>query len=60
MPVDAFISIISFFMFSCGGVLVSAAWPRHILRPTLIETLALILGGVMVFASGYGLGMVVA
>jgi hypothetical protein len=60
VPVDAFISIVSFFMFLCGGVLVSAAWPQQIFRPTLIEMLALILGGVMVFASGYGLGMVVA
>jgi hypothetical protein len=60
VSVDAFISIISFFMFACGGVLVSAAWPRRILRPTIIEMLALILGGLMVVASGYGLGIVVA
>jgi hypothetical protein len=58
VPVDAFISIISFFVFLCGGVLVFAAWPLRIFRPTPIEMLALILGSVMVLASGYGLGMV--
>jgi hypothetical protein len=60
VPVDAFISIISFFMFLCGGVLVWAAWPQHIFRPTPIELLAFTLGGVMVLASGYGFGLAVA
>lgn len=58
MPVDAFISIISLFVFLCGGVLLFAAWPPRIFRPTPVEMLALILGGVMVLASGYGLGIV--
>jgi hypothetical protein len=60
VPVDAFISTISFFMFLCGGVLVWAAWPQHIFRPTPIELLAFTLGGVMVLASGYGFGLAVA
>ncbi len=60
MPVDAFISIVSFFVFSCGGVLVFAAWPPRIFRPTSVELVALTLGGVMILASGYGLGMVLA
>jgi hypothetical protein len=60
VPVDAFISIISFFVFSCGGALVFAAWPPRSFRPTPIETLALVLGSIMVLVSGYGLGMVLA
>ena len=60
MPVDAFISIVSFFAFSCGGVLLFAAWPQDVLRPAPIEVLSLMLGGVMVLVSGYGLAMVLA
>lgn len=60
VPVDAFISIVSFFVFLCGAVLVFAAWPPRTFRPTPVELLALTLGGVMVVASGYGLGMVLA
>lgn len=58
MPVDSFILVISLFVFLCGGALLFAAWPLRSFRPTPIEALALILGGVMVLTSGYGLGVV--
>lgn len=60
MASDAFMSMVSFFVFLCGGVLVFSAWPQRLWRPSLSEILSLTLGGIMVLASGYGLAMIVA
>jgi len=57
---NAFLSIMAFFVFSCGSVLVFSAWPRQFFRPTFVEVLALTLGGLMDIASGYAIAMVVS
>ncbi|MGB3337876.1 MAG: hypothetical protein WBA73_11920 [Devosia sp.] len=60
MPVDSFLSVITFFIFLCGSTLIFAAWPQQVYRPALIEVLTVALGSVMVLISGYGLAMVLA
>lgn len=60
MAVDAFLSMVSFFIFLCGGALVFSAWPRRLFWPSLSEVLSLTLGGIMVLSSGYGLAMIIA
>ena len=60
VAIDAFLSVISFFMLLCGGALLFAAWPQRIFKLSVVEGLALTLGGLMVLVSGYGLAMVLA
>lgn len=60
MATKSFISIVVFFILSCGSVLIFSAWPSRIRQAEVTEVLSLALGAVMVFISGYGLAMILA
>jgi len=57
---NSFLSVVAFFLLTCGSALIFFAWPKRLLNPALLEVLAMSLGSVMVLFSGFGLAMVLA